>query len=148
MPKYDFRLSTTYNRAVGPGTELELAAISMRSGVAELWTPKAEWGTDWVTQPVKCRTDGPGWVQGWVRVQGVIGQPGLQRPMLYVHEHRRGGRLLFKLDARKLRQWVRMGWLEPCGWRMLRRTRRSYYPCETSQPGIPWAAIAAAREQA
>jgi hypothetical protein len=142
MPQYCYEYSTTYNRGVAPGSPRELAAISRRGNV-ELWCPGAEWGTDWVTVPVKCRTDGRGWVQGWVRVQGAIG-PGLQRPMLFVHQHRHGGRVLFKLDASKLRRWVRMGWLEPCGIAMLRRTRTCYWPSELSQPGVPAAAHAAA----
>jgi hypothetical protein len=145
MPlSFSYDSSTTYNLRVGRGTERELAAIYRRAKIGYLWCASwdCEWGTEWVTLPVRCRTDGnKGWVQGWARVQSATS--GLHRPMLFVHQTRRGGRVLQQLDASKLRQWVRRGWIEPCGWLTTRSMRERWFPAETSKAGIPASVIAA-----
>ena len=104
MPSYRYCFSTRYNLRARLDKRWELVSVLQRvPGISPLLSENS-------ARPVIVRVRGK-WQRGWAATRQVMGQ----RWQLHVLRHLRApGDVLVKLGPRKLRQWVRKGFLQPC----------------------------------
>jgi hypothetical protein len=107
MPSYRYCFSTRYNLRVRLDKRWELVSVLQRvPGIAPLVDEQS-------ARPVVVRVRGQ-WLRGWVATRKVHTAMGPRWQLHVLRRLRAHGDVVARFSARKLREWVRKGFMQPC----------------------------------